>query len=219
MAGNRRAASQRAWGRSRAARTLLAELPELGRLSRREIGKLVGLAPLNRNSGMMRGRRTIWGGRASVRAALYMPTMVATHKNPVIAAFYNRLLAAANRARSPGLRRCASCSPSLTPCSNITLAGARYVSRSHERHQRRPQVHRRDASIAPRACGPCGRRSRLLDFQDSRSAPPSSPPGIGFFGESIKIGAAAPSKGSRERYLTEEIRRRNFASSASHLQK
>ena len=76
------------------ARTLLAELPELGRLSRREIGKLVGLAPLNRDSGMMRGRRTIWGGRASVRAALYMPTMVATHKNPVIAAFYNRLLAA-----------------------------------------------------------------------------------------------------------------------------
>ena len=60
----------------------------------REIGKLVGLAPLNRDSGMMRGRRTNWGGRASVRAALYMPTMVATHKNPVIAAFYNRLLAA-----------------------------------------------------------------------------------------------------------------------------
>jgi transposase len=75
-------------------RTLLAELPELGRLGRREIAKLVGLAPLNRDSGMLRGRRTIWGGRRRVRAALYMPTMVATHKNPAIAAFYKRLLAA-----------------------------------------------------------------------------------------------------------------------------
>ncbi len=62
-------------------RTLLAELPELGRLNRREISKLVGLAPLYRDSGMMRGWRTIWGGRANARAALYMPTIVAIHKN------------------------------------------------------------------------------------------------------------------------------------------
>lgn len=89
-------------------RTLLAELPELGRLNRREIGKLVGLAPLNRDSGMMRGRRTIWGGRASVRAALYMPTIVATHKNPVIADFYNRLIAAGKAskvARAAAMRK------------------------------------------------------------------------------------------------------------------
>ena len=76
------------------ARTLLAELPELGRLSRREIGKLVGLAPLNRDSGMMRGRRTIWGGRARcARRALYADDG-RNSRNPVIAAFYNRLLAA-----------------------------------------------------------------------------------------------------------------------------
>ena len=90
------------------ARTLLAELPELGRLNRREISKLVGLAPLNRDSGMMRGRRTIWGGRASVRAALYMPTIVATHENPVIAHFYNRLIAAGKAskvARAAAMRK------------------------------------------------------------------------------------------------------------------
>ena len=75
-------------------RTLLAELPELGRANRREIGKLAGVAPLNRDSGKMRGRRTIWGGRAAVRAALYMGTLSAIRHNPVIASLYQRLLAA-----------------------------------------------------------------------------------------------------------------------------
>jgi len=73
-------------------RTLLAAVPELGRTNRREIAKLVGLAPLNRDSGKMRGRRTIWGGRGSVRAALYMATLSATRYNPVIASLYQRLL-------------------------------------------------------------------------------------------------------------------------------
>ena len=75
-------------------RTLLAAVPELGRANRREIGKLVGLAPLNRDSGRMRGRRMIWGGRGSVRAVLYMATLAATRHNPVIAALYERLVAA-----------------------------------------------------------------------------------------------------------------------------
>ena len=74
--------------------TLLAELPELGRLSRRAIAKLVGVAPLSRDSGTLRGRRFVQGGRASVRAVLYMAALVATKRNPVIAAFYERLLAA-----------------------------------------------------------------------------------------------------------------------------
>jgi transposase len=74
--------------------TLLAELPELGRLSRREIAKLVGVAPLARDSGTLRGRRFVQGGRASVRAVLYMGALVASRRNPVIAAFYRRLLAA-----------------------------------------------------------------------------------------------------------------------------
>ena len=74
--------------------TLLAEVPELGTLSRRQIAALVGVAPFNRDSGTWRGRRGIWGGRASVRAALYMATVSATRANPAIRAFYQRLRAA-----------------------------------------------------------------------------------------------------------------------------
>ena len=76
------------------ARTLLAGLPELGRLTRREIASLVGVAPHNCDSGEYRGKRRTWGGRATVRAALYMAAMVATRHNPVIKAFYARLVAA-----------------------------------------------------------------------------------------------------------------------------
>jgi len=74
--------------------TLLAELPELGRLSRREVAKLAGVAPLARDSGTLRGHCYVRGGRASVRAVLYMAALVATRRNPVIRAFYERLLAA-----------------------------------------------------------------------------------------------------------------------------
>jgi transposase len=73
------------------AATLLAELPELGRLNRCQIAALVGVAPLNRDSGQHRGVRTTWGGRSGVRAALYMATLVATRHNPVIRSFYRRL--------------------------------------------------------------------------------------------------------------------------------
>ena len=72
-------------------RTLLAELPELGQLNRKQIAALVGIAPLNRDSGTLRGRRTIWGGRATVRAALYMAALVASRRNAVIRDFYKRL--------------------------------------------------------------------------------------------------------------------------------
>lgn len=74
--------------------TLLAELPELGRLSRREIASLVGVAPLNRDSGTMRGKRMVWGGRAPVRAVLYMATLVGLRHNPILRTFYERLRAA-----------------------------------------------------------------------------------------------------------------------------
>jgi len=76
------------------ARTLLAELPELGRLDRRAIAALAGVAPFNTDSGQHRGQRHIWGGRASVRAALYMAALVASRYNPVLRAFYQRLRAA-----------------------------------------------------------------------------------------------------------------------------
>ncbi len=74
------------------ATTLLIELPELGQLNRRKIAALVGVAPLNRDSGTMRGKRMVWGGRAKPRAALYMAALVATKYNPIIATFYRRLL-------------------------------------------------------------------------------------------------------------------------------
>lgn len=72
-------------------RTMLAELPELGLLNRKQIAALVGGAPFNRDSGRLRGHRTIWGGRAPVRTALDMAALVATRWNPVIRAFYQRL--------------------------------------------------------------------------------------------------------------------------------
>ena len=75
-------------------RTLLADLPELGRLNRKQIAALVGVAPLARDSGTLRGKRTVWGGRAPVRAVLYMGALVAARRNTVIKAFYLRLIAA-----------------------------------------------------------------------------------------------------------------------------
>ena len=74
------------------ARTLIADLPELGRLDRKQIAALVGVAPLNRDSGRMRGRRTSWGGRAKVRSVLYMAALVGSRRNPVLKAFYQRLI-------------------------------------------------------------------------------------------------------------------------------
>jgi transposase len=76
------------------ARSLIADLPELGRLDRKQIAALVGVAPLNRDSGKMRGRRTTWAGRAKVRCVLYMAALVASRRNPVLKAFYQRLLLA-----------------------------------------------------------------------------------------------------------------------------
>lgn len=87
------------------ARTLIAELPELGTLSRKKIAALVGVAPFNRDSGTLRGKRTVWGGRAAVRTTLYMAALVASRHNPVIAAFYKRLLAA-GKAKKLALTAC-----------------------------------------------------------------------------------------------------------------
>jgi len=79
--------------------TLIADLPELGRLTRRKIAALVGVAPFNRDSGTLRGRRMVTGGRAPVRRVLYMATITAIRRNPAIAAFYQRLRAAGRPAK------------------------------------------------------------------------------------------------------------------------
>jgi transposase len=75
-------------------RTLLSLAPELGSLDHKQMAALIGVAPINRDSGAQRGRRTIWGGRAQVRAALYMGALVAVRYNPTLRAFYARLIAA-----------------------------------------------------------------------------------------------------------------------------
>jgi transposase len=85
--------------------TLLANLPELGTLTGKQIAALVGVAPLNRDSGTWRGKRTVWGGRAQVRAILYVSALVATRCNPVIRAFYQRLCAA-GKAKKVALTAC-----------------------------------------------------------------------------------------------------------------
>jgi transposase len=86
-------------------RTLLAELPELGTLNRAQIAALVGVAPLNRDSGTMRRRRSVWGGRASIRAPLYMAALVASRRNPTLRALYERLVAA-GKAKKVALVAC-----------------------------------------------------------------------------------------------------------------
>ena len=77
-----------------ASATLIAELPELGRLNRREIASLVGIAPMANDSGASKGRRRIQGGRFDVRRVLYMAALTASRRNPVVKAFYDRLIAA-----------------------------------------------------------------------------------------------------------------------------
>jgi transposase len=85
--------------------TLLCELPELGMLGRKQVAALVGVAPLNRDSGKVRGRREIWGGRPTVRRCLYMAALSATRFNPVIRLFYQRLCGA-GKSRKAALVAC-----------------------------------------------------------------------------------------------------------------
>jgi transposase len=72
--------------------TLLSHMPEPGQVNRKAIAKLVGVAPLNRDNGTQRGTRRTWGGRSAVREVLYMATLVATQRNSIIRAYYQRLL-------------------------------------------------------------------------------------------------------------------------------
>ncbi|OGP23540.1 MAG: hypothetical protein A2X99_11590 [Deltaproteobacteria bacterium GWB2_55_19] len=85
--------------------TLLANLPELGKLNRKQVAAIAGVAPLNRDSGKLRGKRTIWGGRSQVRRVLYMGALVATRYNPAIRGFYMRLCAA-GKAKKTALVAC-----------------------------------------------------------------------------------------------------------------
>lgn len=109
-------------------RTLVAELPELGQLNRRAIAKLVGIAPLNRDSGTWRGKRAIYSGRASVRAALYMAALVAARRNPVVKAYYQRLLA---RGKAKKVALVACMRKLLTILNHMLRTGQRWNSTHH----------------------------------------------------------------------------------------
>ena len=103
--------------------SLLAYLPELGALDRKQIAAPVGVAPINRDSWIMRGRRTVWGGRSRVRATLYMGTLVATRYNPVIRVFYQRLLAV-GKAKKVALVACMR--ELLTILNSMVKSGRRW---------------------------------------------------------------------------------------------
>jgi transposase len=109
------------------ARTLLAELPELGTLDRREAAALVGLAPWTRQSGQWKGKSFIGGGRAPVRSALFMGAMVATRHNPVLKAFHQRLIEAGKPKLVALIAVRASCSPSSMPSCAIADPGRSLV--------------------------------------------------------------------------------------------
>jgi transposase len=105
------------------ARTLIAELPELGRLSNKEIAALVGVAPLARDSGVFRGKRMVWGGRAPVRSALYLSIWSASKWNPVIRVFYRRLR---DRGKPPKVAQVACMRKLLTILNAMVRDGRRW---------------------------------------------------------------------------------------------
>ena len=108
--------------------TLLSDLPELGALNRGEIAALVGVAPFNRDSGTLRGKRKVWGGRSQVRAALYMAALVATRYNPVLRDFYQRLCTAGKPKKV-----------ALTACMRKLLTILNVMVRDN--HRWNPSVH------------------------------------------------------------------------------
>jgi transposase len=108
---------------------LLAELPELGKLDRRRIAALVGVAPLNRDSGKMRGQRVIWGGRHDVRQALYMAALVAVRRCSVFQQFYERLLASGKRKK---VALVAAMRKLLTVLNAIARQGSRWNPMLHD---------------------------------------------------------------------------------------
>ena len=118
-------------------RTLLAHLPELGELNRKQIAALAGLAPFNRDSGSLRGSRCIWGGRAEVRRVLYMATVAGVRINPVIRTFYLRLRARGKHAK-----------PALTACMRKLLVILNAMLRN-KTHWQTPALNSSNISLSP----------------------------------------------------------------------
>jgi transposase len=122
-------------------RTLIAHLPELGALNRKQIAALAGLAPFNRDSGSLRGSRCIWGGRAQVRRVLYMATVAGIRSNPAIRAFYLRLRAGGKHAK-----------PALTACMRKFLVILNAMLRN-KTHWQAPALDSSNILLSPRLGG------------------------------------------------------------------
>ena len=105
MAGEGRSPQERPWSGTRCEHHPPGQPARMGSLNRKQIAALVGVAPLNRDSGTLRGKRTIWGGRAQVRTTLYMAALAAARHDPLIRSFYQRLLAA-GKAKKLALTAC-----------------------------------------------------------------------------------------------------------------
>ena len=120
-------------------RTLLAHLPEMGELNRKQIAALAGLAPFNRDSGSLRGSRCIWGGRAEVRRVLYMATVAAIRSNPAIRTFYLRLRANGKHAK-----------PALTACMRKLIVILNAMIRG-QTHWQTPALATSTSTISPLA--------------------------------------------------------------------
>ena len=152
---------------------VLAKVPELGTLNGKQIGALIGVAPMPDDSGSRHGRRMIAGGRFEVRNKLYMCAMVATHRNPVLKQFYERLVARGKPKKLALAAVMRKLIVTSTPCSKpIACEGHHARTQASEkikRSARCPQVHRRDALKDPTACGPCGQRAATAAFQYSCS--------------------------------------------------
>lgn len=112
-------------------RTLIGELPELGKLNRHQIAALAGVAPLNRDSGTLRGKRMVWGGRRSVRVALYMAALTASQRNPTIRVFYQRLRA---RGKPPKVALTACMRKLLVILNAMVRDGSPWDPASHTSH-------------------------------------------------------------------------------------
>ena len=110
--------------------TLIAQMPELGQLNRKEVAALAGVAPFNRDSGALRGRRTVWGGRSRLRQVLYMATLSASRCNPTLRDFYQRLLTMGKPSKV-----------ALTACMRKLLTILNSMARSCQRWNPRLSIH------------------------------------------------------------------------------
>ena len=165
---------------------LLSDLPELGRLNRREIAALAGVAPFNCDSGTLRGQRKIQGGRKRLRRVLYSATIASVRCNPVLRPFYQRLRATGKPAKVALVAAMHKLLLILNAMLKNIPPGGRHVPPPKAGC---PQVHRRDFFYYPTACGPCGQPAPLIT---NTVASFSAPSHLRLFGSMLDLSGVGP---------------------------